>query len=133
MTAVETVAAARVVGEEVMEVRVALRAVGDVTVAVWAAAMVEGSWRGGVLFFPKSGVVFSHTHSCAFLCIRYASMCIYVHFVVFLSILSCCILQIGYIITHFRTTLSCWVLHSSDVRRLHFDAFYNLLHSLQLT
>ena len=26
--------------------------------------------RDGVLFFPESGVVFSHTHFCAFLCIR---------------------------------------------------------------
>ena len=26
--------------------------------------------KGGVLFFPESGVVFSHTHSCAFVCMR---------------------------------------------------------------
>jgi hypothetical protein len=27
-------------------------------------------FTGYVLFFPESGVVFSHTHSCAFVCMR---------------------------------------------------------------
>ncbi len=31
---------------------------------------VDGMQLGGVLFFPESGVVFSHTHSCAFVCMR---------------------------------------------------------------
>ena len=35
---------------------------------------------GGVLFFPESGVVFFHTHFCLHSC---ASVCIYVHFIVF--------------------------------------------------
>ena len=52
---------------------------------------------GGVLFFSKSGVVFSHTHSCAF----FASVCIYVHFIVFLK--------------------QSVVLHSTN--RLHYNAF----------
>ena len=77
----------------------------------------SGVGGGGVLFSPQSGVVFSHTHSCA-------SVCIDVHFIVFFtvtvircfvcaqadSITTCCILQIGYILKHFRTTLSCCIL-----------------------
>ena len=31
---------------------------------------VQARSEGGVLFFPESGVVFSHTHSCAFVCMR---------------------------------------------------------------
>ena len=89
------------------------------------------SWRDECCFLTKVVLFFNiriHVHS-------YACVCIHMHFIVFLCIQTCCILQIGCIRTHFTTTLSCCIVPMGDgcilmhfhtcciLDMLHFDAF----------
>ena len=95
---------------------------------LWRQAPDLNLWEsGGVLFFPESGVVFSHTHSCAFVCMRVHSYAFHCFLHAFRRAAFYNLVAFEAFCNHFE------LLHSSDARRLHSDAFSYLLHSRHVT
>ena len=75
--------------------------------------------RGLVLFFPESGVDFSHTHSCAFICIL-------MHFQQFNCISSDCIFHMLHINASLCIVKHSCKLHSGMMHSLAFIRIFNV-------